>query len=241
MKVGVVGTGYWGTKILSKLIHSQSVIFFSKDPTFYFPLIDSADWVFVASPDPTHYEIVRYCLDAGVNVFCEKPLSRNFEECLELYEAAQSSQGCLYVDDVFQYRNQQFALGDSNRVIWKKASHQEFRSREDFLYRLAFHDFYLLWPFLVDQQIERVESLPTSGALDFSIKYQSGWKVNFSYDVNSTVVQHTINGCDLNAASANDYLQIMLDQVLAGNADFAKNHAGTLFASKTIKEILSGW
>ena len=54
-----------------------------------FALIDdpAVEAVLIASPDPTHEELVLACLSAGKPVLCEKPLSPTIEGCLRVIEA----------------------------------------------------------------------------------------------------------------------------------------------------------
>lgn len=40
------------------------------------------DWVFIASPNHLHCHHVTRALNAGLDVFCEKPLATNLEDCL---------------------------------------------------------------------------------------------------------------------------------------------------------------
>lgn len=45
------------------------------------------DAVIIASPDFTHADLTRQCIDAGKRVLCEKPLSQQSSECLEVMQA----------------------------------------------------------------------------------------------------------------------------------------------------------
>ena len=45
--------------------------------------------VAVATPAATHYDVVRQCLEAGKDVFVEKPLALNAEEGQRLVALAQ--------------------------------------------------------------------------------------------------------------------------------------------------------
>ena len=48
----------------------------------------------VATPAATHYDVVRSCLEAGKDVFVEKPLALNAQQGQELVElAAKTSRG----------------------------------------------------------------------------------------------------------------------------------------------------
>jgi myo-inositol 2-dehydrogenase/D-chiro-inositol 1-dehydrogenase len=57
----------------------------------------------VASPDPTHVELVLACLEAGKPVLCEKPLAPTAKECLEVV-AAETALGRRLVQTGFMRR-----------------------------------------------------------------------------------------------------------------------------------------
>lgn len=48
------------------------------------------DAVFVHSPTPTHYELVTRCLERGVSVYVDKPLSYDLEESRRMAELAEN-------------------------------------------------------------------------------------------------------------------------------------------------------
>lgn len=48
------------------------------------------DAVFVHSPTPTHYELVTRCLEHGVSVYVDKPLSYDLEESRRMAELAEN-------------------------------------------------------------------------------------------------------------------------------------------------------
>jgi predicted dehydrogenase len=50
----------------------------------YANIISSFDAAIVVTPTTTHYAIVKELLKAGKHVFCEKPLTTNLDECLDL-------------------------------------------------------------------------------------------------------------------------------------------------------------
>lgn len=52
---------------------------------------DDVDAVIVASPDFTHAPLSKACIAAGKRVLCEKPLSQNPAECLEVMQAEEAA------------------------------------------------------------------------------------------------------------------------------------------------------
>ena len=79
------------------------VKFICRSTDSYLDKLDNIDWVVVATPNQTHYEIVKNCLSKGVNVFCEKSLTLDYETSLELYQIAEKNKCNLYVtkDETF--------------------------------------------------------------------------------------------------------------------------------------------
>ncbi|PID64001.1 MAG: oxidoreductase [Gammaproteobacteria bacterium] len=59
---------------------------------------DAVQLVTVATPNSTHYEITRACLEAGFNVLCEKPLTMTFREAKALANVAEKANRKLVVN-----------------------------------------------------------------------------------------------------------------------------------------------
>lgn len=51
----------------------------------------NVDWVFIGSPNSLHARQSILALEAGKNVFCEKPLATNLKDCLAIRNAVQKS------------------------------------------------------------------------------------------------------------------------------------------------------
>ena len=136
MQIGLLGYGYWGKILLSKLKMFDDIEIFictSKDNW----KLKNIDWVFIATPNDIHYEQAKHFIEQGVNVFCEKPLTPTYEQSKELFDLAEK-----YVDDVFNYRTERKDIKNLTRpieVVWNKVS-------DNTLYDLMYHDLYLLWP-----------------------------------------------------------------------------------------------
>ena len=80
MNIGLIGYGYWGKIIHKKLSKLCDVKFVCTSKDDYMQELENVDWVFVATPDNTHYKIVEDCLTFGKNVFCEKPLTPTYKK-----------------------------------------------------------------------------------------------------------------------------------------------------------------
>lgn len=211
MKVGLLGCGYWGKILLSKLKMFDDIeivwVYTSKDTIL---LDNTIDWVFIATPNDIHYEQAKYFIEQGVNVFCEKPLTPTYEQSKELFDLAEKYDVKLYVDDVFNYRTDRKDIKNLSKpieVVWNKVS-------DNTLYDLMYHDLYLLWPYW---------------------SYSSD--IKFSYG-NSDDRIHTINDVDFtNTENSNDALFDMIHEVLYGTPNYKYNKEISLMCNKTLDII----
>jgi len=239
-KIGIIGNGYWGNKIRSKL-NPRSILFISSKPSEYYPLIDSADWVIVASPEYTHFEIVKNALALGKNVFCEKPLALAYDEYFYLYELADQQGVKLYVDDVFAYCNSRFEFELINKVEWFKSSHRIKKHVRELLFRLAYHDIYLLYPYLKNFDLVDLKNESTNSILKWTSYHEEGVTVSFEYNDSSDEWLHEINGSFIGCQKSDDPLKKMLLNVLNFDVDFDSNKLSTLFVGcylDKVKEIV---
>lgn len=248
--IGIIGCGYWGKILKEKLQDISNIIFFSKNESEYIPLLKNIDWVFIATPDQTHYKIVKQCLESGVNVFCEKPITLSYQETKELFELAEIKNLKLYSDDVFNFRketkdlNSFFKTNPQNiKVNWEKPSRTDYgKYIFSNFYNLAWHDFYLLYPYIFNKKITNINSLDTKKKLHFTIEF-SDIKIEFLYDRQSNITQHKISNIDfthtLLPKGQQDPLSIMLNNLLTNKVDFSLNKSQSLFTNKTIEQIQS--
>jgi predicted dehydrogenase len=56
------------------------------------------DLVHITTPPASHFSIAKSCLSTGLNVFCEKPITVNYQEFRELKRLANEKQ-CLLLED----------------------------------------------------------------------------------------------------------------------------------------------
>ena len=62
INTGIVGYGNWGKKIKKILQKNTNLVFVANSKTNYKKKLNEVDWVFVASPDETHFQIVKFLL-----------------------------------------------------------------------------------------------------------------------------------------------------------------------------------
>lgn len=129
VKIGIVGLGYWGPKLLQKFsgIEGAEVVrlcekteellhdFSSRYPTRYPPaasfeelIADPAypvDAVVIATEPKSHAELSRLALERGLHVFVEKPLAINLQDAQILARLAREKNLVLMVDHTFCYDN----------------------------------------------------------------------------------------------------------------------------------------
>ena len=221
ISVGLIGYGYWGKILLTKLEKLSNVKFVCTSKNDYSSKLNLVEWVFVATPNETHYEIVKKCLLKHKNVFCEKPLTLNYKDSEELFKLARDSNVKLYVDDVFNYRAETKQLHSQiNRTSKIKViSKSPF---ENYLDDLFYHDLYLLYPIL-------------SQRLD--INWPNINNINFSYEVADDKL-HLVDGIDFtHKNNTNDALFDMIKFVLQNNVDYIYNKEVSLFSCSVIEEI----
>ncbi|MFA4016597.1 MAG: hypothetical protein RUDDFDWM_001707 [Candidatus Fervidibacterota bacterium] len=120
-KVGVIGLGRFGINHLrcyrqlswlglvelvaacdvnEELLEARMREFHFTPYTDYKEMLENEELnaVSVATPDHLHRQIVIDCIEAGVNVLCEKPLDVTVDGCIEMVEAARRKNVLLCVD-----------------------------------------------------------------------------------------------------------------------------------------------
>jgi len=223
MQVGLIGKGYWGKILLPKLEKISNVKFVCGSKDDYKTKLDLVDWVFIATPNDTHYEIVKYCIKKGKNIFCEKPLTPTYDQSKELFKLAEKYNVKLYVNDVFNYRDEKkkLRLNSNNKikVTWNKKSNNT-------LYDLLYHDLYLLYPILK----EKVDIKNNNKHLIINnITFEYGIFDDRTHLINNINFTHSNNN--------NDALLEMLLCVLNDTADYKFNKKITLNTNKIIDLI----
>merc|ERR1711991_10294 len=144
-------------KIRSKLSKLASVKFVSGRKKNYFELIkkNELDWIFIATPNSTHYQIVKKCLNSNLNVFCEKPITENFKKAKELFEIAKKNKVNLYVSDVYAFHKKKI-----NKIfLYNKIKREKNIKGKDneFFFRFMYHDISLLYNHIKDKKLRSIK------------------------------------------------------------------------------------
>jgi UDP-2-acetamido-3-amino-2,3-dideoxy-glucuronate N-acetyltransferase len=121
--LALVGAGYWGNKLLPKLLKSGAIVRVICDThpgnlaeiEKQFPQIGTTqafddvlkdadiEAVLIVTPPATHFVLARQALRAKKHVWIEKPLALRLQEGRELLELAKTEERVLFVDHTFLY------------------------------------------------------------------------------------------------------------------------------------------
>jgi len=85
MKIGVIGTGYWGSKVLTTCKEVAPSVGFDINDNWQTKDFDLA---VVCTPAETHYEVAIKCLQQGKHVLVEKPVAHSLDHVKALCDLA---------------------------------------------------------------------------------------------------------------------------------------------------------
>ena len=123
IKVGVIGCGYWGPNLIRNFVEiptSEVVIVADlkeerlNQIRFSYPQVKATmnyqdlftlglDAVVIATPPATHFGFAKECLQHGLHVLVEKPMTINSEQAMELIGLAKENDLVLMVGHTFEY------------------------------------------------------------------------------------------------------------------------------------------
>ncbi len=168
LKIGLIGLGYWGKNILRNL-HELGVLHTACDsspevikewekayPQARFSLSfddilrdDEIQAVAISAPASTHYELTKAALNAGKDVFVEKPLALNCGHGRELVDLAKKKNRILMVGHILQYHPaiiklkeciDSGTLGKIEYIYSNRLNIGKLRVEENILWSFAPHD-----------------------------------------------------------------------------------------------------
>ena len=234
MNVCLIGLGSWGKKLLNSLknirkIKTITVVKNRKDQT----KIDykSIKWAFISVNTANHYNVVKKILKNKVNVFCEKPLTNNLKQDIELFKIAKKNKCKLYVSDIENFKNKKLTIKKENFIVRQKFS----KDKSDIANRLAYHDFTYLFKYLRNKKEKKFKIIKKKiGEIKFSIEFDDK-KFLFDYSLNSKIKKHKFNNTDL--TTKKNILVKMILKIINHKVNFTKNANIALFSNKLTKKI----
>lgn len=173
MKIAVIGAGSWGKnlvrnfyelgvlKIVCDLEEENLIKARDRHPNLkttssLSEIIEDKeiDGIVIATPAHTHYEIAKQSLEAGHNIYVEKPLAQNVSEAKELHAIAEAKNLTLMVGHLLLYHpavnklKQIIASGELGTIRYVNSDRRNFtanhRKHSNVMWDLAPHDFSMM-------------------------------------------------------------------------------------------------
>ena len=234
MNVCLIGLGSWGKRLLNSVkgirkIKNITVVKNRQDQT----KIDykSIKWAFISVSTANHYKVVKKVLKNKVNVFCEKPLTNNLKQDINLFKIAKKNKCKLYVSDIENFKNKKLTIKKENLIVRQKFSND----KSDIANRLAYHDFTYLFKYLRNKKEKRLRIISKKlGEIKFSIEFDDK-KFLFDYSLNSKNKKHKFNNTDL--TTKKNILVKMIIKIINHKINFTKNANIALFSNRLTKKI----
>ena len=181
-QVAIVGCGYWGKNLVrnfaqlgvlrlicdsnAKSLQTQAALYPQADITESFAAVlgdPQIQAVVLATPAAMHYEQVKQALNAGKDVFVEKPLALHYAEGQELVGLAERKNAILMIGHILEYHPAVALLkeiierGELGRVLYlysNRLNLGKVRQEENILWSFAPHDISVICSLLNAEPIE---------------------------------------------------------------------------------------
>ncbi len=233
MRVGLVGNGRWGKKIKKKLIELGHSVQLVKRKESLIKKLTDCKLIFVATPDDTHYKILKKISILDKLTFCEKPLSRKLKD-IKIFRYFKKDK--LYISDISNFYSN-IKLKKKNFFIRKKfESKKKFilSKRYDLLYKFAFHDFSYIYKKLGPINFKKIEIIESKKNLKFLL-VKKNVVFNFFYDTGSKKKKYSLNG--ISFYNNKDILKKMIRFFINKKVDFKDNNKKVIYVSKLIDKV----
>lgn len=183
IRVGVIGAGNWGKNVVRNFSELGALAAVAEaSPELreglqdiypgvriledFAPLLEdpSIGAIAIATPAPTHYEIAKNALEAGKDVFVEKPMTLRKRESEELVEIASANDRILMVGHLLLYQPaiqwikaklEEGFLGDLYSLHQERVKLGRARYVENVTWSLGVHDLAVLL-YLIDENPSEV-------------------------------------------------------------------------------------
>jgi predicted dehydrogenase len=173
IRVGAIGYGYWGPNLVRNFVENPSseVVMvadlnkerLTKIKALYPRIMVTEDYkdlftqnldaVIIATPPPTHYPLAKECLEHGLHVLVEKPITLKSQHAEELINISKKRELVLMVGHTFEYNAAVHTLkllvesGELGQIYYVDAARLNlglFQRELNVLWDLAPHDISIL-------------------------------------------------------------------------------------------------
>ena len=236
IKVCLIGYGKWGKLLFKKLDKISIVIKILDSKNYSLKNLVNCDWVVIATPNKTHYKIVKDCLKLKKNIVCEKPLVPRYTQALELYDLAERNGVKIFVSDFTDYKKK-IEFKKENIFQRFKNSKNNFslkNKRFDLLYDLAYHDISYIYKFTYLKKINLIKIISSKSILKFIIKFKNH-NFLFHYDNLKSKKIYTFNKTSL--YQRKDIIKKMFCDYFYKKKSYIFNKKKSLFIIRLLEKI----
>jgi hypothetical protein len=235
MNIALIGYGKWGKVLFSNLKTISKNIFLIKKKS-KLKFTKGLDWIFISTQDKYHYKIAKFYLNKKVNVFCEKPITRNLQQTKSLFDIAKKNKIQLIENQYYSFFETKIKLQKNKVNYIYRQKRRENTSMRDVLYVLTYHDLLLLYDKVsnANKNIIKFEKF-LNNELVFTIDFTSKLKIQFQYNLNKLKKKHIIN--KISISSKKNILLKYVKDVLDGKINTLENKKKSLFIIKILNKI----
>ena len=228
-EVGLIGKGVWGKNIRNNLLKIANLKFvIGKNNNFLSEIKkNNIKWIFIATPNITHYSIVKKCLEKGLNVFCEKPLCLSPIKAKSLISLAKKKNLKLYVSDLYNFYSSKIKKLNSTNSVYRSKFVNE--KNPEFLNRFMYHDISIFYKFLKNNPLNNciIKSDKKNKFYEIELKLKKKQVIKFKYNLKIKKKTHTVNNYHIK--SKRDFLNKMIYNVLHNKSNFKENNLKAFF------------
>lgn len=221
MNLALIGKGKWGSILEKNLKKKYIVKTFSSRDNLKTKNFEKFEFIIIATPNKTHYQLVKFFLKKNKNVFCEKPLCLKYNKAKELISLSKKNKVKLFINDIEIYKKKKLRLNKSNFIVrGKKKSY----STKEVLYAWMYHDIYLLERWISKKNFKSflIQNTP----LQKKILIKS-LKRNFIFTYNlDKNIPHKIN--QIKFSTKKNFIPKMFSEIFSDKASMSANQKRAL-------------
>jgi len=232
MKVGVIGKGVWGTKIITKLAElNHQVELIERHENFYKKIKD-VKVIFIITDDATHFKFLNKLKNTNKKIYCEKPLTHKKNELNKIIKFKLKN---IFVSDISNYYPY-FKIKNKNYICRNKIdkkSYKKSKKRYDLLYRFFYHDLGYLFKRFKKINFNNLKIICSKKYLEFEFVINKKY-FHFKYNTNKKK-EYTFN--QKSFYQKKDNLKIMINDFLKGSYNSKSSLNKSIQISKILEKI----